>query len=34
MDVQGSRARLKTESGIELDFLREGPYWKYDMSEL
>lgn len=34
IDIQGSRALVKTESGIELDFLREGPYWKFDLSNL
>jgi hypothetical protein len=32
--IHGGRARLKTESGIELDFIREGPYWKFDISDL
>jgi hypothetical protein len=34
VDVYGSRAVIKVESGIELDFVREGPYWKFDISEL
>jgi hypothetical protein len=34
IDIYGSRAVIKTESGIELDFVREGPYWKFDISEL
>jgi hypothetical protein len=34
IDVRGDRASVKTESGIELDFQREGPYWKFDMSSL
>lgn len=34
MDIDGNRAQLKTESGIELDFTREGPYWKFDISNL
>jgi hypothetical protein len=34
INIQGSRALIKTESGIELDFLREGPYWKFDLSDL
>lgn len=33
-DIRGSRASVKTGSGIELEFLREGPYWKFDMSRL
>jgi len=34
VDVRGSKALVKTESGIELDFVREGPYWKFDLSDL
>jgi len=34
IDIRGSRALVKTESGIELDFVREGPYWKFDLSDL
>ena len=34
VDIHGLRAVIKVESGIELDFVREGPYWKFDMSEL
>ncbi len=34
IDIHGKRASVKTESGIELDFLREGPYWKFDLSDL
>jgi len=34
IDIRGSRAVVKTESGVELDFLREGPYWKFDLSDL
>jgi len=34
IDIRGSKALVKTESGVELDFLREGPYWKFDMSSL
>ncbi len=34
IDIRGSKAVVKTESGIQLDFLREGPYWKFDMSNL
>ncbi|PKL19370.1 MAG: hypothetical protein CVV49_00745 [Spirochaetae bacterium HGW-Spirochaetae-5] len=34
IDIRGKRAVVKTESGIQLDFLREGPYWKFDMSNL
>ena len=31
VDVYGSKAVIKVESGVELDFVREGPYWKFDM---
>ena len=34
IDIHGSRALVKVESGIELDFVREGPYWKFDISDL
>ncbi len=34
IDVHGKNASVKTESGIKLDFLREGPYWKFDISDL
>ena len=34
VDISGSSAVIKVESGIELDFIREGPYWKFDMSGL
>lgn len=34
IDISGGKAIVKTESGVELDFLREGPYWKFDMSNL
>ena len=34
VDIYGSSAVIKVESGIELDFIREGPYWKFDMSGL
>ena len=34
VDIHGSSATVKTESGIELDFKREGPYWKFDLSDL
>lgn len=33
-DVDGSRALVRTGSGIELGFVREGPYWKLDISDL
>lgn len=34
VDIYGSSAVIKVESGIELDFIREGPYWKFDISGL
>jgi len=34
IDIHGGNASVKTESGIELDFVREGPYWKFDLSGL
>lgn len=34
VDVDGDRALVRTVSGIELGFVREGPYWKLDISDL
>lgn len=34
VDVDGGRALVRTGSGIELGFVREGPYWKLDISDL
>lgn len=34
VDVDGARALVRTGSGIELGFVREGPYWKLDISDL
>lgn len=34
VDVSGSTAVIKTSGGFELDFVREGPYWKFDLSRL
>ena len=34
VDVDGARAVIRTSSGIELGFVREGPYWKLDISDL
>ena len=34
MDIDGSIAVIRTQSGIELGFFREGPYWKLDISDL
>ena len=34
IDIHGKLASVKTGSGIELNFVREGPYWKFDLSDL
>lgn len=34
VDVEGASAVIKTSGGFELDFVREGPYWKFDLSRL
>ncbi|HQO39037.1 MAG TPA: hypothetical protein PK986_01085 [Spirochaetota bacterium] len=34
VDVEGRRALVRTAGGIELGFVREGPYWKLDISDL
>lgn len=34
VDINGHLAAVRTESGIILDFVREGPYWKFDLSSL
>jgi hypothetical protein len=34
VDVEGGRALIRTAGGIELGFVREGPYWKLDISDL
>ncbi len=34
VDIKGNRASVKTENGVDLYFLREGPYWKFDLSDL
>lgn len=34
IDIKGGEAVIKVESGVELDFKREGPYWKFDISAL
>ncbi len=34
VDIRSGQAFVKTESGIELNFVREGPYWKFDLSDL
>lgn len=33
IDNDGSKAVVRVESGMELVFVKEGPYWKFDMSE-
>jgi hypothetical protein len=34
VDVNGSSAVVKTSGGFDLDFVREGPYWKFNLSKL
>lgn len=34
IDVNGNRATIRVENGMELDFIKEGIYWKFDMEEL
>jgi hypothetical protein len=34
MDILDNEAVIRTESGCELDFVREGSYWKLDLREL
>ena len=34
VDIFGKRAVVRTQSGFEIDFVKEGPYWKLDLSEL
>ncbi len=34
VDINGDRAVIRVQSGIELIFVREGPYWKLDISDL
>ncbi|HOP63589.1 MAG TPA: hypothetical protein PK358_03780 [Spirochaetota bacterium] len=34
VDVKGKYAVIKTSGGYELDFVREGPYWKFDITRL
>lgn len=31
--VDGARALVLLENGMELDFVREGPYWRFDARE-
>ena len=30
-DIRGNRATIRVENGMELNFVREGPYWKCDI---
>ncbi len=32
-DVKGNRAVLRTENGMEIIFVKEGPYWKLDLED-
>ena len=34
IDRQKTRARVHFSGGAALDFVREGPYWKFDMTKL
>lgn len=34
IDRVGGRAIVRVENGMELVFVREGPYWKFDMAGL
>ena len=34
VDISGKKAVIRTEKGLEIDFIKEGPYWKLDLSEL
>ena len=31
IDIKGKRATVRVENGMELSFVKEGPYWKFDM---
>ncbi len=31
--VEGAKATVRLENGMELDFVKEGPYWRFDASE-
>lgn len=33
-DIKGNRAVLRVENGMELTFIKEGPYWRLDLEEL
>ncbi len=32
IDVEGPKALIRVANGLMIDFVREGPYWKLDMS--
>lgn len=34
VDIYREKAVIRTEKGYEIDFIKEGPYWKLDLSEL
>lgn len=34
VDIYGKKAILRLDNGVELDFKKEGPYWKFDLSDL
>ncbi|MBN2159429.1 MAG: hypothetical protein JW807_08535 [Spirochaetes bacterium] len=34
VDRDGVRALVRVENGMELTFVKEGPYWKFDMAGL
>jgi hypothetical protein len=34
IDRKGSRAVVRVDNGMELPFVKEGPYWKFDMTGL
>ena len=34
IDWSGDEAVVRVSNGMELEFVREGPYWKFDMSKL
>ena len=33
IDVKGKKATIRVENGMELGFVKEGPYWKFDMEQ-
>jgi len=34
VDIAGKNALLRLDNGVELDFKKEGPYWRFDLSDL